>query len=98
MTTADDYEVSALVHFMSGPARSTETMDARQIARRRRTIKATSRSLHTVMNADDPPLTREEAIRRAIGFLGMLFASLFPQYSLAIRVAGFLWDVFHQGK
>jgi hypothetical protein len=50
------------------------------------------------MNSDNPPKSREEAARRALGFLGMFFASIFPQYALAIKVAFFLWDVFHQGK
>jgi hypothetical protein len=50
------------------------------------------------MNSENPPQSREEAARRALGFLGMFFASIFPQYALAIKVAFFLWDIFHQGK
>ena len=34
---------------------------------------------------------------QAVGLLGMMLAAMFPQYALAIKVAGFLWDVFHQG-
>jgi hypothetical protein len=95
--SATDYEIAALVKFMSDPAIGRQDMDAVQRARRRRTIKSTSEAFHAVMHSTDPPQTKSEAIRRAIGIIGLLFASLFPQYALAIRVAGFLWDIFHQG-
>lgn len=94
----DAYQSAALSHFLGGAAMASDGVKPKQLERRRKTIKSASVAFHAVMTADDPPQTRDEAIRQAIGFLGMLFAAFFPQYSLAIRVAGFLWDVFHQGK
>lgn len=100
MTTETDYESAAMAEFMSDGVMLADGIDPaneRRANRREKTIKATSRSFYRVMNSDNPPQSREEAARRALGFLGLFFATLFPQYSLAIKVAFFLWDVFHQG-
>ena len=101
MTTETDYESAAMAEFMSDGVMLADGIDPaneRKANRREKTIKSTSKSFYRVMNSDNPPQSREEAARRALGFLGLFFATLFPQYSLAIKVAFFLWDVFHQGR
>lgn len=101
MTTETDYESAAMARFMSDGVMLADGIDPqneRKSNRREKNIKAASKSFHRVMNSENPPKSREEAARRALGFLGMFFASIFPQYALAIKVAFFLWDVFHQGN
>lgn len=101
MTTEIDYESAAMARFMSDGVMLAEGVDPsgdRKSKRRERTIKSASKSFYRVMSSENPPQSREEAARRALGFLGLFFATMFPQYSLAIKVAFFLWDVFHQGK
>lgn len=100
MITESDYESAAMARFMSDgvmQADGIDPADERKSNRREKTVKATSKSFYRVMASNNPPKSREEAARRALGFLGLFFATLFPQYSLAIKVACFLWDVFHQG-
>jgi hypothetical protein len=58
-------------------------------------VSAASDKFFELMNSDSPPHSREEVIRLTIGTLGMVLAYLFPQYALAIRVAGWLWDYLH---
>lgn len=101
MTTESDYESAAMARFMSDGVMLADGIDPqneRKSNRREKSIKAASKSFYRVMNSENPPQSREEAARRALGFLGMFFASIFPQYALAIKVAFFLWDIFHQGK
>jgi hypothetical protein len=101
MTTETDYESAAMARFMSDGVMLADGIDPqneRKSNRREKNIKAASKSFYRVMNSEHPPKSREEAARRALGFLGMFFASIFPQYALAIKVAFFLWDIFHQGK
>lgn len=100
MIQETDYESAAMARFMSDGVMLADGVDTdsdAQTSAREKQIKATSRAFHRAMNARKPPQDRDEAIRRAVGLLGLLFASMFPQYALAIKVAGFLWDVFHQG-
>jgi len=101
MSTETDYESAAMARFMSDGVMLADGIDPqneRKSNRREKSIKAASKSFYRVMHSENPPKSREEAARRALGFLGMFFASIFPQYALAIKVAFFLWDVFHQGK
>ena len=101
MNTESDYELAAMARFMSDGVMLADGIDPqneRRSNRREKSIKAASKSFYRVMNSENPPKSREEAARRALGFLGMFFVSIFPQYALAIKVAFFLWDIFHQGK
>ncbi|MGL4398991.1 MAG: hypothetical protein ACRCXD_03905 [Luteolibacter sp.] len=77
---------------MAAEGAGTETLD-----QRRKTVRKAARDFHAIMSSRKPPQSRDEAIRRAVGLLGMMLAAMFPQYALAIKVAGFLWDIFHQG-
>lgn len=100
MTTETEYELAAMARFMSDGVMLADGVDTdsdAQTSAREKQIKATSRSFHRAMNSRKPPQDRDEAIRRAVGLLGMMLAAMFPQYALAIKVAGFLWDIFHQG-
>jgi hypothetical protein len=67
----------------------------KQRVRKRQRVTAASDKFFEIMNSDNPPQSREEVIRLTIGTLGMVLAYLFPQYALAIRVAGWLWDYLH---
>jgi hypothetical protein len=56
-----------------------------------------------LLNSDNPPRTREEAIRQIsqvppfVRFLMLILGTAFPQYALAISVAEWLWDMFIAG-
>lgn len=69
--------------------------EPRERVKNRRRVNATTAAFFNAMNSSNPPATREEAIRSTIGGLGMLLAFLFPQYAMAITVAGWLWDFLH---
>lgn len=100
MTTETDYESAAMARFMSDGVMLADGVDTdsdAQTSAREKQIKATSKAFHRAMNSRKPPQSREDSIRRAVGLLGMMLAAMFPQCALAIKVAGFLWDVFHQG-
>lgn len=66
-------------------------------AKLRRHVSETTDAFFDAVNSDNPPQSRDEAIRLTIGALGMLLAYLFPQYALAIKIAGWLWDFVHGG-
>ena len=51
------------------------------------------RRFRDAMESEDPPKTKDEAIRRVVGLIGRLLAIIFPQYALLISIIGFLWDV-----
>ena len=63
--------------------------------KKRDRITATIDRGFEVLESDNPPQSREEAIRRIVGVAAMLVAFLFPQYRLAIQVAGWLWDYIY---
>ena len=98
--TAREYRAAALAHFMSDGALRSSGIDLgsdEQVIKLQGQIVGATLAFEKVMNSRRPPKSRDEAIRRAVGLLGMMLAAMFPQYALAIKVAGFLWDVFHQG-
>ena len=66
----------------------------RRADRERAAIKETATAFYRVVNSTTPPATREAAIKSTVGTLGWVLSFLFPQYSLAIKVAGFLWDLW----
>lgn len=65
-----------------------------QRLKRTRISETVARGLE-VLESDNPPKSRDEAIKRIVGAGLMLLAFLFPQYRLAIQVAGWLWDYVH---
>lgn len=104
MTTETEYESAAMAQFMSDGVMLADGVDTdsdAQTSAREKQIKATSKAFYKAMNSRKPPQSRDDSIRRAVGLLGMMLgmmlAAMFPQYALAIKVAGFLWDIFHQG-
>ena len=60
--------------------------------RKRKNVEATTRKFLDAMNSAKPPTTRDEAIASSIGTIATLLSFLFPQFALAISVAGWLWD------
>ena len=69
----------------------------RRAEREREAIRETASAFHRVVNGANPPQSRDEAIRSTVGVLGWVLSFLFPQYAIAIKVAGFLWDLLHGG-
>ena len=65
-------------------------------AKRERQLQSAFNQFRYVMESDNPPRSKEEAIRQVLGLLrtglGML-SWIFPQYALLIAIIGFLWDV-----
>jgi hypothetical protein len=60
--------------------------------KKRDAVSATVARGMEVLNSDNPPKSKEEAIRAIAGAVAMALAFLFPQYRLMIQVAGWLWD------
>ena len=64
--------------------------------KRERQLQSAFDQFRYVMESDNPPRSKEEAIRQVLGLLrrglGML-SWIFPQYALLIAIIGFLWDV-----
>lgn len=67
----------------------------RRAERERQAITDTASAFFKVVNSNSLPQSRDQAIRSTVGTLGWVLSFLFPQYSLAIKVAGFLWDLWH---
>jgi hypothetical protein len=63
--------------------------------KKRDRVSATIAAGLDVLDSDNPPKSKEEAIRRIVGAVAIALAFLFPQYRLAIQVAGWLWDYLH---
>jgi len=61
-------------------------------ARRRAQVTTTTRRFLDAANSSRPPKTRDEAITASVGLFTSLLSMIFPQYALAIAVAGWLWD------
>ena len=69
--------------------RTSESPDRKK---RRRTVDQTIERGINVLESSNPPRSRDAAIRSIVGPLAFVLALIFPQYALAIRVAGWLWD------
>jgi hypothetical protein len=96
MTTMTESGMQAAALNQFGPSAFGGTLKhQRRAERERQAIKDTASAFHSVVTSDNPPQTREQAIRSTVGTLGWVLSFLFPQYSLAIKVAGFLWDLWH---
>jgi hypothetical protein len=69
--------------------------ETRERIKKRGHVTATTAAFFKVMNGNNPPATKDAAVRSTVGALGMLFSFLFPQFALAISVASWLWDYMH---
>lgn len=67
----------------------------RQREQKRKQVSQASDKFFDVMNSDNPPQSREEAISLIVGTLGKLLSFVFPQYALMISVVVWLWDFTH---
>jgi len=93
----DNIAVSARYVFDCNQYHGTARSEASERKKRRDTVGRTIERGLDVMNSGTPPKTREAAIRSIVGPLAFVLALIFPQYALAIRVAGWLWD-YLQGE
>ena len=66
-------------------------------ARRRDRVAATTRKFLDSMNSSKPPATRDDAIAASVGLMATVLSLIFPQFALAIAVAGWLWDYLNGG-
>jgi hypothetical protein len=73
---------------------------------KRNIVDRTVSTALNVMESEKPPQSRDESIRRTIksmyprsqwliAVLSIVIAKMFPQYALAIRIAGWVWDYLH---
>ena len=93
---AYDIEAKAWKAFKVAPLASAGMLKEPKSQRRKRTqISDTIATGLEVLESNNPPKSRDEAIKRIVGAGLMLMAFLFPQYRLAIQVAGWLWDYVH---
>jgi len=87
-----DIEQSALREFDCAPLPFGHKQESKARARRRAQVTATTRRFLDAANSSRPPKTRDEAITASVGLLTTILSMIFPQYALAIAVAGWLWD------
>ena len=96
-TQRDAYsiEANAWRQFGVAPLAAGVLKESRAQRQKRRQISETVASGLEVLESNSPPRSRDEAIRRIVGAVAMALAFFFPQYRLAIQVAGWLWDYLH---
>jgi len=87
-----DIEQAALRQFDCATLPFGHKRESKERAKRRTHVTATTRRFLDAMNSPKPPKTRDEAITASVGLLTSLLSMIFPQYALAIAVAGWLWD------
>ncbi len=96
-TQRDAYsiEANAWRQFGVAPLAAGVLKESRAQRQKRRQISDTVASGLEILESNSPPKSRDEAIRMIVGAVGMALSILFPQYRLAIQVAGWLWDYLH---
>ena len=96
-TQRDAYliEAQAWRNFKVAPLSAGVLKESRSQRQKRRQMSETVATGLEILGSQTPPRSREEAIRRIVGVVGMALAFLFPQYRLAIQVVGWLWDLLH---
>lgn len=87
-----DIEQAALRQFDCQPLPFGHKRESKDRTKRRNQVTATTRRFLDAANGPNPPKTREEAITASIGLFTSLLSMIFPQYAVAIAVAGWLWD------
>ena len=85
---------AAYAEFQCAPLSQGANPEKRVRARLRKEVDGTVASFSRVM-ADNPGMSREDAVRLTVGGLKMLLGFFFPYIALAISVAGWLWDYTH---
>jgi len=88
-------EAQAWREFGVAPLAAGVLKESKAQRHKRRQISETVASGLEILESNSPPKSRDEAIRMIVGALGMALSILFPQYRLAIQVAGWLWDYVH---
>jgi hypothetical protein len=88
-------EAEAWREFRVAPLASGVLKESRAQRQKRRQISESVATGLEILGSKTPPRSRDEAIRMIVGSLGMALAFFFPQYRLAIQVAGWLWDYLH---
>ena len=96
-TQRDAYSIEAQAwrEFKVAPLAAGVLKESRAQRQKRARISETVASGLEVLESNSPPQSRDEAIRRIVGAVAMALAFFFPQYRLAIQVAGWLWDYLH---
>lgn len=96
-TQNDAYRIEAQAwrEFNVAPIAAGVLKEPKAQRQKRARISETVATGLAVLESKNPPRSREEAIRMIVGAVGMALALLFPQYRLAIQVAGWLWDYLH---
>ena len=92
----ENIAVSARYVFECNQYHGTARSESPDKKKRRGTVDRTIKRGLDVMQSDTLPQSREAAIRSIVGPMAFVLALVFPQYALAIRVAGWLWDYFQQ--
>jgi len=87
-----DIEAAALREFDCAVLSFGHKRESKQRARKRAQVEATTRRFLDAANSSRPPKSKAEAVAASTGTLTTLLSFLFPQYALAIAVAGWLWD------
>jgi hypothetical protein len=88
-------EAKAWREFKVAPLASGRNEETPATQRKRRQVSTEVYRGLQVLSSDNPPRSRDEAIERIVGVIGMMLQVFFPQYRLAIQVAGWLWELLH---
>ena len=90
----DRIEQAGYTKFVGIPvAEASPRKRAKLRQKRQEQFSEAYRHFRDVMESEQPPASKEEAIRQIVGLFGKLLAVIFPQYALLISIIGFLWDV-----
>ena len=92
---AYDIEAKAWRAFDVMPLSAGILKESKAQRRKRTQISDTVARGLEVLESRNPPKSRDQAIKMIVGSAAMALAFFFPQYRLAIQVAGWLWDYVH---
>lgn len=87
-------QVVALVQFECAQKVGSAGKEPRSVLRKREKVLATTRAFEQVM-ANNPGINRDDAIRLTLSGLKLILYFVFPYLSLAVSIAGWLWDFTH---
>jgi hypothetical protein len=88
-------EADAWKAFNCAPTAAGSKKESRALLAKRTQVSSTIAKGMAVFESESPPKSREQAIRAIVGVVAMLLSAIFPQYRLAISIAGWLWDYLH---
>jgi len=89
-------ESAVLIEFDCAPLSSGVRREDKHRRRRREVVTGVHSEYFIVMNGENPPQSRKEAISATVGAIAMLLQFIFPQYALMIKIAGWIWDFTHE--